>query len=271
MTSAQLKNAFTSIGELDASLQPSTLQLKLCVDFSGIRYFVHAKTHGQIVFYGHYTLHHIASEVELCERVQRIVEKDEVLQLPFDEVLLGVNTPYSLLPAEMSFLKHGDSHADYCMNDTLILQHKPSHALEQTLRSLFNRVTIVHLNASLVRYLWALEKTINPLYVQVAADHLDVIFFKLDGSLHILNRYDYKTASDFIYFVLLVVEEIGIDRENTPLILLGEIDIQSKVYDLCYRYFRHISFIEKPEPIQFTKAFDLYPKHLNFPLYTVHS
>jgi hypothetical protein len=271
MTSAQLKNAFSAIGELDASLQPSSLQLKISVDFSGIRYFVYTKTHQQIVFFGQYTLHHIASEAELSERIQRIVEKDDVLQLNFAEVLIGVDTTYSLLPAELSFMKDPESHADACVHNTMLLLHSPTPLLEQTLRSLFQNTTLIHLNASLIRYLAALERTDAPLYVQVSANHLDVIYFKPDGTLQIMNRYAYKTASDFIYFVLLVAEEIGFERETTPLILLGEIDIQSKVYDLCYRYFRHIEFIEKPEPMQFAKAFDLYPKHLHFPLYTLHA
>jgi hypothetical protein len=271
MTSAQLKNAFSAIGELDATLQPASLQLKISVDFSGIRYFVYAKTHQQIVFFGQYTFHHITSETELCERVQRIVEKDDVLQLNFAEVLIGANAPYSLLPAELSFMKDPNSHAEACMHNTMLLLHSPAPLLEQTLQSCFNHTAFIHLNASLVRYLATLERNDTPLYVQVSADHLDVIYFKPDGTLQIMNRYEYKAASDFIYFVLLVAEEINFDRESLPLVLLGEIDIQSKVYDYCYRYFRHIEFIEKPEPIEFAKAFALYPKHLHFPLYTLHA
>lgn len=270
MTSAQLKNAFSAIGELDASIQPSSLQLKINIDFSGIRYFVYAKTHQQIVFFGQYTLHHVASEAELGERTQRIVEKDDVLQLNFVEVFIGVDTPYSLLPAELSFMKDAESHADACVHGTMLLMHSPAPLLERTLHSLFHNTTLIHLNASLVRYLAALERSDAPIYVQVSANHLDVIYFKPDGTLQIMNRYAYKNASDFIYFVLLVAEEIGFERETNPLVLVGKIDIQSKVYDLCYRYFRHIEFIEKPEHIQFTKAFDLYPKHLHFTLYTLH-
>ena len=105
--------------------------------------------------------------------------------------------------------------------------------------------------------------------MNVSQSYLDIVRFDGEKKLKLMNRYDYQAATDFIYFLLLCAEELKIDRESTELVLIGEVDIQSKIYDLCHRYFRNISFIAKPEAVNFTKAFDAFPKHLHFNLYNL--
>jgi preprotein translocase subunit SecA len=96
-----------------------------------------------------------------------------------------------------------------------------------------------------------------------------VLAFNEAGNLQIMNRYDFKTQTDFIYFLLLCCDQLNIDREKTELVLSGEVDIESKIYDVCYRYFRFISFIRTPENLHFSRAFDIFPKHLHFNLYNL--
>jgi hypothetical protein len=138
------------------------------------------------------------------------------------------------------------------------------------LKKLFSNAELLHLNSTYLHLLPEyLVKSTEKLFVNVSQSYLDIIRFDGERKLKLMNRYDYQAATDFIYFLLLCAEELKIDRENTELVLIGEVDVQSKIYDLCHRYFRNINFIAKPEAVNFTKAFDVFPKHLHFNLYNL--
>ena len=269
MSSAQIKNSFSSIGEVDASLSPSSLILKIAITNHSVRYFVLSQTHHQIIFLGDYTLHHVTNFDELAAALEKIFQKDEILKLSFAKILIGFDDKYSLVPAEFSdLLKKSKQLSTRCVDTDIVFEN--SLQVMETLKNFFSCVEFLHLNSTYFNLLPNyLTDSSEKLFVNVSKNYLDVIRFNEQKKLQLMNRYEYQTASDFIYFVLLCCEELKIDRKNVELVLSGEIDIQSKVYDVCYRYFRSISFIKKPDNLHFSKAFEMYPKHLHFNLYNI--
>lgn len=269
MTTAQIKNSFNSIGEVEANVSPSSLILKLTITNKAIRYFILSQTHHQVIFFGDYTLHHINSAKELSQRLEKIFEKDEILQIRFSKVLIGFDENYSLVPNEFSFMINRAEQQTQHVGNTEIV-YETSALLLQTLKSLFPYAELVHINSTYLHLLPEyLKDNTEQLFVNVSQSHLDIIRYDAGKKLRLMNRYHYQAATDFIYFVLLCCDDLKLDREQTELVLLGEVDIQSKIYDLCHRYFRTITFIPKPEEVHFTKAFDIFPKHLHFNLYNL--
>lgn len=269
MATAQVKNSFSSIGEVDVQIPASALTLKLSVNKSALRYFVVNQALQQIIFFGEYTIHHAGNPVELAERIEKIYRNDEIMQLHFSKVVVGLDEKYSLVPSSFSFLINRTAQLSQTCFDTEIVFENPKEIMDTLLR-VFPKAEFRHLNATYFYTL--LEYSVNisdKLFVNVSPAHLDIILYDTNHTLKIMNRYSYQAASDFIYFVLLCCDELRIDREQTELVLIGEVDIQSKIYDLCYRYFKQIAFIQKPENIQFSKAFDVFPKHLHFNLYNL--
>ena len=92
--SATPASDFTCIGNWDNNIPPSSLLLKLSVNFYSIRYFVQSVTHSQIIFFGSYDLHHVETEAALAQRLEKIVEKDEILSLPFAKTIAGIDADY---------------------------------------------------------------------------------------------------------------------------------------------------------------------------------
>ena len=270
MTSAQIKNAFNSIGEVDAGLAPANLVLKITFSNDALRYFVVSRTHQQVIFFGNYTLHNINNTAELVQRIEKIFERDEILQLPFAKVLLGINTNYTLVPDEFSFMINRLEHLTNPVGKSEIVFECAPQLLTVFTKQ-YPACEVLHINTQLVHLLPSYNVDNTPrLFINVGPDYLDILFFEPNGQIKLMNRYTYEAATDFIYFVLLCCEELGINRETTELLLLGEVDIQSKIYDLCFRYFRNIGFIQKPDYVNFTKAFDIFPKHLHYNLYNLN-
>ena len=272
MVSAQIKNAFVSIGEVHSTLLPASLVLKLSIGMQYIRYFVQSTSHNQIVFFGEYTLHHVDNITELCQRLERIFEKDEVLQLGFAKTLIGIDGPYTLLPSAFSFRPNTSVNQVNQSIEPLGLNiaFDADEMLLGKLRELFNNPEILHIDSSLLTSLPGfLEKGQQKIFANIEQNHFDVLCFTEEGNLQLMNRYGFKTQTDFIYFLLLCSDQLNLDREKTELVLSGKVDIESKIYDVCYRYFRFISFIRTPENVHFSRAFDIFPKHLHFNLYNL--
>lgn len=268
MAPVQVKNSYNSIGEIDASLHPATLQLNVAVTQQSLRYFVLTTSHRQVIFYGDYTLHHVANPAELAERIGQIYNKDEVLQLNYGTVLVAFDEKYTLLPAKFSFMVD-NNHLSCTCGDTQLVFDYAQPVLDKV-KQLFHQATVTHLSTTCLNTLpQYLTENNDKLFVNISTGHLDVIRFDKTGSLLIMNRYNYQTASDLIYYVLLCCDELKIDRDVTELVLLGEVTTGSQIYDLCYRYFKNLSFINEPAGIQFAKEFAVYPRHLHFNLYNL--
>lgn len=250
---------------------PSSLELKLAITNSAVRYFILSRPHQQLIFFGNYTLHHINKAEELAFRFEKIWERDEILQLAFGTTTVGLDTPYTLAPAELGYMLRNYTQRSQQFNEQSIdLIFDNSADIENVANRLLKQPAIQHLNSTFIKLLPAyLQDSTDKLFVNLSQSHFDVIRYDESRKLQLLNRYEFQAASDFIYFVLLCCQDLKIDREKTELVLAGEVDIQSKIYDMCYRYFRNISFMQKPDNIHFSKAFDMFPKHLHFNLYNL--
>lgn len=270
MVAGQIKNSFTAFGEIDSSISPASLVLKLAISNTSVKYFVVNNGHNQVLFYGNYTLHHVENSAELIPRIQRIFDKDEVLHYKFAETLIAFDTPYSLFPSQLSYMANGTSFMQPCKHNGLDLFFEKDDLLVELLDTLFRQPKYLHLASTFLHLLpQYVAEGEQKLFLNINSLHFDVIHFNADKRLQIMNRYNYKNETDLIYYVLLYCDEMKLDRENLELVLMGEVDVKSKIYDICFRYFSNIKFIDAPEEIGFSKAFAKYPKHLHFNLYNL--
>ncbi len=273
VTVSQIKNTFNSVGRLDTAIPPASLVLSLSIAPDAIRYFIHSHSHQQVLFYGNYQLHHVEDDADLANRLQKIVENDEALQLAYYKVFVGLDSAYTLVPDELTFVDN---------NPHIIPMHQAlpdaglglhfgiSPYLQYKIRERFPAAQVVHQASAFLRFLPQLPAAIQgAVFVNIHGSYFDVIRFTPAGALQIMNRYDFKTQNDFVYFLMLCCSQLNIDRETNPLVLMGEVDMQSQIYEMCYKYFRYLSFVNPPEGLHFAKEFEAYPKHQHFNLYTL--
>ncbi|HOY32355.1 MAG TPA: DUF3822 family protein [Bacteroidales bacterium] len=99
--------------------------------------------------------------------------------------------------------------------------------------------------------------------------HIHPAFFDMlvseNGRLLFYNSFAYKTAEDFIYFVLFVYGQLQLSPENNSIILSGGVLKNSALYDILFKYIRNIDFMEPGE--QYLNSFIL----KDIPPHTIHN
>lgn len=267
-TVTHIRNSFHSIGEINPSYTMDDLVLKLHYTKNFLRYFVFASTKSELIYFGDYTIHHTQTEDELKEQLQNILEKDAALKRTYKKVFIGADSTFDLLPA--AFFSGSEDHVDSLLNGSVYLVYSFSKELELLFLTHFESMNILHIGGSLIAALQKEHNTlIERLYVNINHQTVDITSFSGEGKFQFFNTYTYKSATDFIYFVLLVADELKTNRENCELILSGEVDINSKIYELCYRYFKNISFLKPSADLHFSKAFEHFPKHFHYNIYNL--
>lgn len=91
----------------------------------------------------------------------------------------------------------------------------------------------------------------------------------VDGTLRYFNRFTIKAKEDFLYFVLLVLGELDLDRNQTPLIIQGEAVRESGLFALADRYLDRVEFGRRPKGIRFNRNIREMPGQFHYTLYNL--
>ena len=102
-------------------------------------------------------------------------------------------------------------------------------------------------------------------YVNVSDDRFDLLNFK-QNKLNFNNSFRYKTKEDFIYFLLAALEQLELNPEETEVVLLGIIDKNDALYEVIFKYIRHISLIERNNTFKYTYVFNELKSHHHYVL-----
>lgn len=104
------------------------------------------------------------------------------------------------------------------------------------------------------------------LHLFVHRNILTVAFFRT-GNLHLLNSYRFDTPEDFLYYVLFAVTELGLEKDQTELLLWGDIGASfAGRLSVLQEYFPLVNFGSRPKGIQYHYQFDELEDHAAFDL-----
>ena len=271
-TNPNTRNFFNSIGNPDDISGNGTEHLKLAIHPKFIRYFIEEKASDTIVFYGDYALQSMSGTAGLADQLSNIFSKDAFLSKPFATVKVCWHTDFEIIPTV--FFDKNELSPDTTFNSIMDAEanfiFETQREIVDVLNTKYSVIEHYHSGVALIERLRkeGLAKSDN-IFINIQSDNIEIVCFDDKGSLRIYNRYEYKAYQDYIYFVLLVADEMKIDRDEVKAILMGEVSQDSQLYEITYRYFRNIGFAGQPDSIHFSRAFDEYPKYFNYPLYNL--
>lgn len=84
-------------------------------------------------------------------------------------------------------------------------------------------------------------------YVQVSDKEMEMVVIS-EKKLLFYNHFAFKTAEDFLYYLLFGLEQLDIDLEKVQLKLFGAIEESDTIFELCYRYVKNVSVFIPIDP-----------------------
>jgi hypothetical protein len=91
-----------------------------------------------------------------------------------------------------------------------------------------------------------------------------------NGRLLFANHFQFKTENDLLYFLLLVMDEMGLAPETNKVWLSGSILAGSSGFEKLNRYFGDLNFVKSTNFVQELAEEDFLHHHLNFDLICLH-
>ncbi|AYQ32786.1 DUF3822 family protein [Runella sp. SP2] len=84
------------------------------------------------------------------------------------------------------------------------------------------------------------------------------------------NKFGYKSASDMGYFVMFVLDSLGLAQENVLCNIYGETTPYSEDYQLLQKFLPYLQLGKNPTGFLLKEAFEDLPEHRYFSLYNVY-
>ncbi|WP_395043214.1 DUF3822 family protein [Flavobacterium sp.] len=158
----------------------------------------------------------------------------------FDEEFLGSYLQYNTKVFETDFFAF-DVVEKYEMNNVYI----PYVNMNNFFIDQYGSFDYKHANSILVSKLLDLSKNNEErkMFVHVSDTHFEIIVVQ-NQKLHLSNSFEYKTAEDFIYYILFTAEQLQLNPENFKLELLGTIVENDSLYQIAYKYIRNVSLFD---------------------------
>jgi hypothetical protein len=195
-----------------------------------------------------------------------IIESRECTLVPdpvFDETalkqyLLFVND----IPASYSFRK------DHIQSIAATNVWALPEIWESKAALVFHNPKVLHASTLFIESLLTKNKNIelrDRIFIHVRPQYLEIGYFT-ENRLQLYNTFIYRTKEDFIYFILFVFEQLGINPELIEAVMMGEIEKNSPLHEIALKYIRNVSFVPRFEDFEYSYVFDEIPSHYYFTL-----
>jgi hypothetical protein len=126
----------------------------------------------------------------------------------------------------------------------LVVVYVPLININNFIFDRFGSFEYKHSASVLLNRVLTIEKNSKSLkmYINIETSHFEIIT-AANNTLKFYNRFDYNTKEDFIYYLLFTAEQLELNPEEFPIILMGAIDESDERYKIVYKYIRNVSIL----------------------------
>jgi hypothetical protein len=260
------------------SLQ-KTKDIELSIQFSldGFSFCVTDKNTKEKIYFTAYQFEEtLNSPEELLEKIEFIFKEDTILQLEYSSVsVIHQNNLATLVPSKYfdenslaSFLNFNIKtlKTDFIAFDEIIAidaknVYIPYININNYLFQNFGEFEYKHHLTILIEKLLKIESSgEKTMFINVYKNSFDIVVLE-NKKIIFSNSFVYHTKEDFIYYILFTAEQIQLNTAVFKLFFMGEIEIESEIYKIAYKYIKNIFFLESKNSIfEDLEA----PNHSNF-------
>ncbi len=102
--------------------------------------------------------------------------------------------------------------------------------------------------------------------IQVCPEYAEFIVARAKN-LKLLNRYDFSTPEELVYYILFAMEQLQLNPDHVPLVFSGSISPEDHVFKLASKYIRNISMATLPDIVSGTSILGEIPVHTGFNIF----
>ncbi|MFI5149198.1 MAG: DUF3822 family protein [Bacteroidia bacterium] len=245
---------------------------------------VYHKAQNKFVALESYHLQQALNAESLSKALSSLFRDHPVLSLPFESVCMAYDSARSTLvpealydPAQVSSyigFNHPAEAGDEVMTDVLTqletrnIYYLPS-AVKKAVQERFPKAKFRHPATALLESLVLKYKNESKpkLVVHISLSHFEIILFE-GKNLKFYNTFRHQTSEDFMYYLLFVCEQLKLNPETLELILIGEVEKNSAIYSMLYKYVRTIRFGERPDAFTYCHPMNTLPGHFYSTLFS---
>lgn len=207
---------------------------------------------------------------------QQLEADNPYLFFPFRSVSIAVATSMTTLVPDRLFveneastyLKYGNEHAssvvvhtDFLSNEHIRLVYGVPENVDSWLKQRFPNVEIYHLQGLLIQVFQRTLAMPGKVLVGHIWEEGLLVFLFDEGKLVFQNRFDCQTSKDFLYFLLLACDQLALSAASMNLHLSGAITRESEIFQLLYKYFLQITFVDVSDSLEKGQQAQQYPTH----------
>ncbi len=231
-------------------------KLILEVALQHFSYCVKNEVSNQISHFKSFSIDHLAP---LEPQLERIFSSEDVLnatyneilvlhdnalntlvpEIIFDETILGNYLQYTTKVYPTDYFDYDDINSQNCKN-----VYVPYINYNNFLLDKWGTFTFKHISTVLIDYITHTSEGLPyEFWLHLNTSEFQIIVLK-DKKIIFYNTFQHHTKEDFIYYILFVFEQLKLDTNQVPLILLGEIDAQNEYYEIAYKYIRYVNVLD---------------------------
>ena len=230
-------------------------RLSIQISLSGLSFSILDVSSQTIVALKSFKKSRVLTPLELLDYLKFVIDTEHLKQNTFSQITVIYRNDLSTLVPETLFdetniadyLKFNNKilPSDFISYDQLsngtVNVYVPLVNINNYIYDTFGAFTYKHYSTLFIEHLINLKDGLDSnMFVDVDENQFEIAVLK-EQKLIFYNTFSYSTKEDFIYYILFTAEQLQMNPETFPLVFSGLIDEDSELYEIAYKYVRHIS------------------------------
>lgn len=237
----------------------SIYELSIQVNLNGLSFFVLNTMDSKIEFLESVNFDKKQTPQALLDHLTHSFNSLETLQRQFGKVtVIHDNELATLVPKPLfdetnlvDYLKFNTKilKTDFITYDALTIEdlmvvYVPLVNINNFIFERFGSFEYKHSATILLNRVLTLEKNSKSLkmYLNIEESHFEIVVVE-NNKLKFYNRFEYTAKEDFIYYLLFTAEQLQLNPEEFPAVLMGSISEDDDLFKIAYKYVRHVSLL----------------------------
>ncbi len=202
----------------------------------------------------HYPINNFLDADFIISRLKTLKDEEELLNYKYEHIkIILYDNPFIVIPEEVTADEYPDYFQMYhqinpeTVSEDLTLKNKIkivsaiSSKASKQFTELFDNYTIKNYQSDFINYLLNIQGKSKSIvaYINILEEKAD--FIVINGNeLLFINRFEYTSDEDILYYVLSVFEQLELNVETNFVYFLGQIELNDSLHELLKKYIRNI-------------------------------